>query len=126
MELRIKATICSGFAILALSGKLRVLDSSLHRTLNALLARGCHEFVLDLSELEYIDCSGLSQLIRILNAIRDRGGVLALSRPQPHILRILQITKLDSVFMIQENRCRTNISREATQEAIWNLPGCPQ
>ena len=57
-------------------------------------------FVLELSNLSYLDSFGLGQLICIRASIQAAGGSLKLLRPQRHIRKLFQITKLDTVFDI--------------------------
>ncbi|GGY77087.1 STAS domain-containing protein [Streptomyces omiyaensis] len=51
----------------------------------------CH-LVLDLSDLAFMDSSGLNVLIRSVHRARDAGGDLRLAAPTPAVRRILEIT----------------------------------
>ena len=52
--------------------------------------------VIDLSQLAFMDSSGLGAIHAARRlAIKD-GGTLVVCRPQPNVLRVLQLTGLDS------------------------------
>ena len=57
--------------------------------------------VLDLTEVEFIDSTGLSVLLTGLRSITLRGGRLALAISNPTVLRLFEITRLDSTFDIE-------------------------
>jgi anti-sigma B factor antagonist len=50
--------------------------------------------VLDLSGLGFIDCSGVSALIAISNAVGP-GGRVIIRRPSPQVTRVLQLVGAD-------------------------------
>ncbi len=55
---------------------------------------------LDLSNLEYMNSSGLSVLISILTKVRNTGGEAIISNVSNKIKELLIITKLNTVFTI--------------------------
>jgi anti-anti-sigma factor len=60
--------------------------------------------VIDLSQTEFIDSSGLSALVSGLKALRENEGALYLCRPRPQALTALRLTMLDRVFPIYSSR----------------------
>lgn len=54
--------------------------------------------VLDLRHLEFIDCYGLSLLLRARRRVRGRGGTLRMACDHPPTRRLLALTGLDGVF----------------------------
>ena len=54
--------------------------------------------VLDMSDLRFLDSSGLAALIAFLKDVDARGGQAALARLQPTVHRIFELTRLDQVF----------------------------
>lgn len=56
---------------------------------------------IDLSGLTFIDSSGLSALVHAHRAARDAGGVAVLRDPPSMLRRLLDITKLDSLFVVE-------------------------
>ena len=57
-----------------------------------------HDVVLQLERVDFIDSSGLGALVRLLSTARVDGGDLRLCALQPPVRRILEITKLLSLF----------------------------
>jgi anti-sigma B factor antagonist len=57
--------------------------------------------VLDLTEVEFIDSTGLTVLLNGLRSITLRGGRLALALSNPTVLRLFEITRMDSTFDIE-------------------------
>ncbi len=55
---------------------------------------GAPDLVVDLSELTFIDSSGISELLKAVEAARGRGQTLRLRQPTPAVHRVLEITGL--------------------------------
>lgn len=55
---------------------------------------------VDLSDLAFIDSTGLSVLISALKRLRQQGGDMALRSPTPGTRKVLEITGLTEVFAI--------------------------
>ena len=56
--------------------------------------------IIDMSGVEFCDSTGMNALLGALRRVRERGGELELATPRPAIMKILQVTGLDSVFTI--------------------------
>ncbi|HET7720100.1 MAG TPA: STAS domain-containing protein [Acidimicrobiales bacterium] len=65
-----------------------------------LVSGGATMVTVDLSELAFVDSTGLSVLITGLKRLRQQGGELALRSPTPGTRRVLEITGLTEVFPI--------------------------
>jgi anti-sigma B factor antagonist len=93
-------------AELTISGELDMATTDeLLRTATAALAdNACDDLVLDLSEVSFIDSTGLGTLVAIRNATRDRAVTLHLREPTPPVRRLMKITNLDSVFNISNSQ----------------------
>ena len=102
MPLTIKQRAASGVIVLDLSGRLWILDLPLRDRMNELLAEGHRHFVLNLSTVDYIDSSGLGQLISIWSSIRNKKGHMTVLKPTSRVLRLFEITRLHTVFEILE------------------------
>ncbi|MDQ4069670.1 MAG: STAS domain-containing protein [Actinomycetota bacterium] len=80
------------------------LDMSTAPQLRDELARlasgGASVVTLDLSDLAFIDSTGLSVLITALKRLRQQGGDLTLRSPTPGTRKVLEITGLTQVFSI--------------------------
>lgn len=56
---------------------------------------------LDLSKVLFIDSSGLGVLVGVRGQLKKYGTQLIIYQPQPAVIRLFQLTKLDRVFGIQ-------------------------
>lgn len=71
--------------------------------LQDLLRRGESRLILDLATVQYIDSAGLSALMAVVHAFEAAGGAVRLCRPQPPVLKILQLTRLDEYLPLVES-----------------------
>jgi anti-sigma B factor antagonist len=86
--------------IVMLCGELDVSGAvSIAASLSQVAASGRH-IVVDLDGLQFIDSSGLAALVRARQHARRAGADLVLSAPQPQVLRMLTLTRLDEVFEV--------------------------
>ncbi len=66
-------------------------------TLSCLHGHG-EGLIVDLTDVSFIDSTGLSALVKIRNAALDDGRTVALKGPNPHVKRVLEITGLATAF----------------------------
>jgi anti-anti-sigma factor len=92
------------------------LDSALSPALKSELltvhAEGYTNLVLDMSEVKYVDSSGLSALLVGNREFNKNGGIFIISAPQEHVLKLIKISMLDKVFHLVD-------SIEEAAEAIF-------
>jgi anti-sigma B factor antagonist len=94
----LKTSVCEGRVVLALRGDLDVTGAAdAEAAISALVARG-QSLIIDVSALDFIDCSALGALLRVRALARRGGGNVVLAAPQPHVLRLLALTGNDEVF----------------------------
>ncbi|GAA1742486.1 STAS domain-containing protein [Luedemannella helvata] len=81
-------------ALVALTGEVDMLTvPELGMTLHKLLAdERLHRLDLDLSELTFLDASGISTIVGAHQAAVRTGCRLRLLRPRPHIRHVLHLT----------------------------------
>jgi anti-anti-sigma factor len=58
--------------------------------------------VVDLRAVSFLDSSGITVLVMLLQAARKAGKQLILRRPGPPAAKVLQIVGLDTVFTIED------------------------
>jgi anti-anti-sigma regulatory factor len=63
------------------------------------VARGQY-LVIDMTALDFLDCSALGALLRVRALARLGGGDLVLVAPQPLVRRFLALTGNDEVFCV--------------------------
>ncbi|MBK8290664.1 MAG: STAS domain-containing protein [Flammeovirgaceae bacterium] len=56
--------------------------------------------IIDISDLRYINSSGIGVLITILTKFRNKGGEVYLMNPSESVSKLLVITKLNAIFQI--------------------------
>src|SRR6266705_4058111 len=100
MPLTIAQRSASDVMILDLNGRLWILDLPLRDLMNRLLGERQRHFVLNLAGVDYIDSSGLGQLISIWTSIRNKNGHLTLLNPSQRVERLFDITRLHTIFEI--------------------------
>ncbi|GGK67513.1 STAS domain-containing protein [Rufibacter glacialis] len=58
---------------------------------------------IDLSNVRFINSTGIGVLVSLLTKFRNRGGELILINPSEHIRKLLIITKLNAIFTVAED-----------------------
>jgi anti-sigma B factor antagonist len=93
-------------AILEMAGKLvdKVEAIEVRVEIDEILEEGTSQFIIDLSELEYMNSTGLNILINLMNKARNEGGEAIVVGAKPRIRSLFEVTKLDSVFVMKESR----------------------
>ena len=88
--------------ILQLIGRLELEDGDtmLRDAINALVAEGHIKIVLDLKEVTRLDSAGIGMLVSKLLTARRAGGNLKLLNPTARTDRLMEITKLTTIFEI--------------------------
>lgn len=65
-----------------------------------LQAAGHHCIAVDLQHVDFIDSTGLAELVRGMKRCRTNGGDLTLQAPSDPVRVILELTRLDTAFDI--------------------------
>ena len=91
--------------VIAVTGEIHVSTApEFSRRLNSAIARGKTAVVLDLTGVEFIDSTGLSVLLNGLRRVTRQRGHMAIVCTNPTVLRLFEITRLDTTFDIHESR----------------------
>lgn len=59
--------------------------------------------IVDISEVRYINSSGIGVLITLLTKARNKGGELCLINPSESVQKLLIITKLQAIFKVYDS-----------------------
>ena len=97
--------IKSNTLILRISGDLIGEDSG-GRLIDAVSDALTHKVpacIIDISELRYINSSGIGVLITILTKFRNKGGDVYLMKPSENVKKLLVITKLNAIFHVVQS-----------------------
>jgi anti-sigma B factor antagonist len=94
-----------GVTIVDLSGRITLGEGSvtLRDTVHDLLSKGQKKILLNLDEVNYIDSSGIGELVSAFTAARKQGGELKLLNLTKKAHDLLQITKLYTVFDVRND-----------------------
>ncbi|MDH3297285.1 MAG: STAS domain-containing protein [Gemmatimonadota bacterium] len=65
---------------------------------------GGRKFVVDFAKSSYIDSSGLGALVSLSKKIREVGGALRLAGLNEDLRTLFDLTKLNTLFQISDNR----------------------
>ncbi len=100
--MNIKTSFSAGRLTLFLSGELDHHESrralhTLDELLDEYLPRDC---VLDLSELSFMDSSGIALIIRISRRMKDLGGRAWIENPARQPLRVLDASGIDRLVPV--------------------------
>jgi anti-sigma B factor antagonist len=91
--------------VITVRGEIHVLTApQFAKRLNSAIESGKTTIVLDLSGLEFIDSTGLSVLLNGLRLVTQKQGRMALACANPTVLRLFQITSLETTFDIFADR----------------------
>jgi anti-sigma B factor antagonist len=78
-------------------------ETEFKKTVSHLLERGRTNLLIDLSAVRFLDSSGLGSLVRALTTSQNEGGSAKLVGVGPQVRKLLEMTKLDSVFEMYDN-----------------------
>jgi len=94
----------SGSVVVELRGEIDALVAPrLSSYLDTLTARDRPDVVLDMRQVTFIDCSGISSLVRVNKRALERSGRVRFVCTDPRTLRTLRITRLTGYFDIVED-----------------------
>ena len=85
-----------GWCLARVAGELDVATAPrLREQLLAAISTHGPQVVLDLTDVGFLDSTGLGVIVGVLKRARTLGGDLRLVCPAPHIRRVFEITALD-------------------------------
>lgn len=103
----------NGVAVIALKGRIigdfQLVD--IKEDIEQLVEDDCIHLLFDLSDLEFMNSSGLNFLLRTLTGVRNRDGEVILFNLNTTLLDLMVTTKLNSFFIIED-------SEEAAQDYL--------
>jgi len=91
-----------GALVVSLVGEVDLEQSPKAREILLASVARASRVLVDLSGVAYIDSSGVASLVEAYQEARKRRAVFALVSPNPAARRVLQLARLDKVFVIHE------------------------
>src|SRR5437868_11278253 len=94
-----------GVSIVDLSGRITLGEGStmLRDMVRDLVTKGNKKILLNLGDVNYIDSSGIGELVSAFTTVRNQGGELKLLNLTKKVHDLLQITKLYTVFDVKDD-----------------------
>jgi anti-sigma B factor antagonist len=91
--------------VLDCSGKITLGEGTMaiRNTVREILKNGGKKIVLNLHDVNYIDSSGIGELVSSYTTVTNQGGKLVLLNLTHKIHELLQITKLLTVFQVYDS-----------------------
>src|ERR1700681_463079 len=90
-----------GVTILALKGRITVGEvTPVRDKITELVAAGRNQIVLDLQHVDYIDSTGLGNLVISYTQVKNAGGALKLLHLNKRNVELLALTRLHTVFEV--------------------------
>jgi anti-sigma B factor antagonist len=84
---------------ITLNGEIDISNAHLLKPeLEAAYAEHAADMTIDISELSYIDSTGLGVIISLYGLMKDGGNKLTIANPRDNVRKLLKITKLDKLL----------------------------
>ena len=105
MNLKLSTRQVDGVTIVDCSGRITLGEGSvvLRDAVKDLLSKGQKKIVLNLADVNYIDSSGIGELVSAYTTVKNQGGELKLLNLTKKVHDLLQITKLYTVFDLKDD-----------------------
>ena len=105
MSMKFTTREVSGVTIVDLSGKITLGEGglTLREEVRSLVTAGSKKILLNLAGVNYIDSSGLGELVSAFTAVKNTGGELKLLNLTSKVRDLLVITKLLTVFDVRDD-----------------------
>ncbi len=91
-----------GAQVIRVVGEVDLNSSPELRTAILEAAKRGGTLAVELREVPYMDSSGVATLVEGLKAMEPKGGAFVLLAPSSAVAKVLQLSRLDSVFDIRE------------------------
>jgi anti-sigma B factor antagonist len=103
--MKIENRVVGDVQVLDCSGKITLGEGTMavRNTVRELLKNGNKKIVLNLADVNYIDSSGIGELVSSYTTVTNQGGQLKLLNLTKKIHELLAITKLLTVFQVYDN-----------------------
>jgi anti-sigma B factor antagonist len=108
VSVTIHTRVSGDVTIVDVAGKITLGDGSamLRDQVKELSAAGTKKILLNLGDVNYIDSSGIGELVSAFTSISNTGGSLKLLNLTKRVKDLLQITKLYTVFEVFDDEAQ--------------------
>ena len=99
MSFSVNMREAEGVALVELAGRFTSFEAKAFREIvHSLVKQGQTNIVLNLSALDYLDSSGIGELVRNYMTVVKKGGAMKVVGLAPKVEEVLKITQLYQVF----------------------------
>ncbi len=98
--MQITSTEKDGVLLFKIEGRLTLAGDAEFKSETAKFSEGYGKIVLDCSEMEYLDSTGLGLIVRFYKDFTAKGGKFALASLQPKPKLVFEITRAYKIFDI--------------------------
>ncbi|HMB52878.1 MAG TPA: STAS domain-containing protein [Thermoanaerobaculia bacterium] len=94
-----------GYTLLNVEGVIRLGESAafFSQTLERVLADDEGNVIIDFSKINYIDSTGIGELVGYLGKFREEERKLILVKPSERITKLLEVARLASLFPVYDS-----------------------
>ena len=94
MSMKVSTRQVDGVTILDLSGRITLGEGSvtIRDAVRDVLAKGSKQILLNLGEINYIDSSGIGELVSAFTTVKNAGGELKLLNLTKYFYYVMEIT----------------------------------
>ena len=105
MSIDLRTRVSNGVTIVDLRGRITLGEgtATVRDTVRDLLSLGQNRILLNMGDVNYIDSSGIGELVSAFTAAKKQGGELKLLNLTKKVHDLLQITKLYTVFDVKDD-----------------------
>lgn len=115
MEIIVDTKIEDRIGIVEVHGEIDTYTSpKIREEINDLIEKGCNNLIVDLTDVRYMDSTGLGVLIGALKRVKEKGGCINIATTDFLILRAFKVTGLKRIFGIFDSveKAKTAIEKE--------------
>jgi anti-sigma B factor antagonist len=117
VQVSLASNTVAGHTVLSVRGEVDMYSApTLRDRLADLIDSGHHTVIVDLSEVGFLDSTGLGTLVAARTSATESGGALPVVCDQERVLKLFRITGLDSVFDLHAS----------VADAVHALPSPPE
>jgi len=108
VALTIASREVDGVTVLDLNGRITLGEGSvqLRDAIRDMISKGQTRILLNLAEVNYIDSSGLGELVSAYTTAKNQGATLKLLNLTKKVHDLLQLTKLYTVFDVSDDEAK--------------------
>lgn len=105
MGIKTSTRLVDGVVIIDTIGELRLGEGTdvVRHVVHELLGQGYKSILLNLRDVRHIDSAGVGELMSCYTSVRNQGGALKLMNLSKNVHNLLQITKLYTIFEVEDD-----------------------